>query len=136
MTDNPKKNGETLKRDTMARLRAAIPLVKMGKVVDASNAVALLETVIKPFDRVNIEGDNQKQADFLAQCLCKVDTAKVHDLHMVQSALTLDSHLDVFEKGVAKKIDFSFSGPQSVRLAKFIREGKIELGAIHTYPEL
>ena len=96
----------------------------------------LLEAVIRPGDKVNIEGDNQKQADFLAQCLCEVDTEKVHDLHMVQSVLSIPAHLDVFDKGIAKKVDFSFSGPQAGRLAEYVRDGKIELGAIHTYLEL
>ena len=126
----------SLKRDRIQRIQAAVPLVKMGKVVDASYAVKLLETVIKPGDKVNIEGDNQKQADFLAKCLCEVDKTIVHDLHMVQSAIALDSHLDVFEKGIARKIDFSFAGPQAARLARFVKEGKIELGSIHTYLEL
>ena len=66
---------------------------------------------------MNIEGNNQKQADFLAKCLCEVDPKKVHDLHMVQSVLTLPEHLDVFEKGIAKKLDMSFSGPQAGRIA-------------------
>jgi len=43
----------------------------------------LLEAIIEPGDRVTIEGDNQKQADFLASALAKVDPARVHDLHMV-----------------------------------------------------
>ncbi len=136
VTDNASKNWQTLKQDRQARIMAAERLVKTGKIVDAADAVALLETVIRPFDKVNIEGDNQKQADFLAQCLSKADTAKIHDLHMVQSVIALDSHLDIFEKGIAKKLDFSFSGPQAGRLAKFIREKRLELGAIHTYLEL
>lgn len=130
------KNWNTLKRDRIERINSAIPLVKMGKIVDAENTVALLETVIKPYDRVNIEGDNQKQADFLSECLCKVDPSKINNLHIIQSAIALDSHLDVFEKGIAKKIDFSFSGPQAGRLAKLIKDKKIEVGAIHTYLEL
>ena len=88
-----RKRWDTLKRDRMERIREAIPLVKMGKIVEASNAVKLLETVIKPYDKVTIEGDNQKQADFLADCLCKVDREQVHHLHMVQSAISLPSHL-------------------------------------------
>ena len=103
------------------------------EIVDAKDTVALLEAVIKPYDKVNIEGNNQKQADFLAKCLCQVDPAKIHDLHMVQSVLTLPEHLDVFEKGIAKKLDMSFSGPQAGRIAQFLQEGKLELGAIHTY---
>jgi len=126
----------SLKRDRIERIQSAIPYVKTGKVVDASHTVKLLETVIKPGDKVNLEGDNQKQADFLAKCLCQVDQAIVHDLHIVQSAIALDSHLDLFEKGIAKKIDFSFAGPQANRLAQFIKAGKIELGSIHTYLEL
>jgi malonate decarboxylase alpha subunit len=85
---------------------------------------------------VNIEGDNQKQADFLAEALSNADPKVLHDLHMVQSSIALSTHLDVFEKGIAKKADFSFSGPQSGRLAKMIKEGKVELGSIHTYLEL
>jgi hypothetical protein len=34
-------------------------------------------------------GDNQKQADFLADALAKADPAQLHDLHMVQSVLAL-----------------------------------------------
>lgn len=127
---------DTLKKDAMERAKNAAPLVKEGKIVDAKDTVALLEAVIKPYDKLNIEGNNQKQADFLAKCLCQVDPAKIHDLHMVQSVLTLPEHLDVFEKGIAKKLDMSFSGPQAGRIAQFLQEGKLELGAIHTYLEL
>ena len=87
---------DSLKKDAAARAASAAPYVKEGKIVDAKDAVALLEAVIKPGDKVNIEGNNQKQADFLAKTLCQVDPGKVHDLHMVQSVLTLPEHLDVF----------------------------------------
>ena len=127
---------QSLKQDRRKRIEAAIPCVKIGKVVEAANAVKLLETVIKPFDKVNIEGNNQKQADFLAKCLCQVDKKIVHGIHMVQSALAIDAHLDVFEKGIATKADFAFAGPQANRLARFMQEGKIQLGNIHTYLEL
>lgn len=130
------RDWNTLKKDTLARLENARPFVKEGKIVDANDAVSLLEAVIKPGDRVNIEGNNQKQADFLAKMLCKVDPKKINNLHMVQSVLALPEHLDVFEKGIAKKLDFSFSGPQAGRIAQFVKEGRIELGAIHTYLEL
>jgi len=126
----------SLKRDRMNRIKAAIPYVKIGKVVDAEDTVSLLETVIKPYDKVNIEGDNQKQADYLSECLCQVRKDRVHDLHIVQSSIALGSQLDIFENGIARKLDYSFSGPQANRMANMIREGKIELGAIHTYLEL
>ena len=136
MTNQPTAVWDSLKRDAEERRAAAQPYVQEGKVVAADDTVALLEAVIRPGDKLNIEGDNQKQADFLAECLCKVDPAKVHDLHMVQSVLSMGTHLDVFDKGIAKKLDFSFSGPQAGRLAEYVREGKIEIGAIHTYLEL
>src|ERR1700710_1141518 len=79
-----------------------------GKVCPADRATQLLEAIIAPGDRVTIEGDNQKQADFLGQALAKVDPARVHDLHMVQSVLALPDHLAVFERGIANRLDFAF----------------------------
>lgn len=107
-----------------------------GKVVPAEAVVPLLEAVLRPGDRVCLEGDNQKQADCLARGLSACDPAKVHDLHMVQSGVVLPEHLDVFEQGIAKRLDYSYSGPQGARIAKMLYGGQIELGAVHTYLEL
>lgn len=127
---------DTLEADTRQRMEAAAPYIGAGKRVKPEDTVALLKAVIRSGDRVNIEGNNQKQADFLADCLNQVDPAEINNLHMVQSCVPLPSHLDMFEKGIAKKLDFAFGGPQAGRVAKFISEGKLELGAIHTYLEL
>ena len=107
-----------------------------GKRVRRQNATALLEAVIRPGDRVCLEGDNQKQADLLAVALAAADSAKLHDLHLVQSGVVLPEHLDVFEKGIAKRLDYAYSGPQATRIARLLFGGKIELGAVHTYLEL
>lgn len=107
-----------------------------GKVVPAGSVVDLLEAVLRPGDRVCLEGDNQKQADCLARGLAACDPGKVHDLHMVQSGIVLPEHLDVFETGIAKRLDYSYSGPQGARIAKMLYGGQIELGAVHTYLEL
>lgn len=107
-----------------------------GKWVKHENATGLLERVLRPGDRVCLEGNNQKQADFLAEALAAVDPQRVSGLHMLQSVVALPAHLALFEKGIAKEIDFSFSGPQSVRLASLVTEGKIRINAIHTYLEL
>ena len=130
------KKWDTRKTDYLERMRGAAPYIRNGKVVAAADATKVLEAVIRPFDRVNIEGNNQKQADFLAECLKKCDTQHVNNLHMVQSAVPLAVHLDLFEVGIARKLDFAFGGPMAGRVAQFINEGKIELGAIHTYLEL
>jgi malonate decarboxylase alpha subunit len=117
------------------RLARAASLTR-GKRVAAGDARALLEAVLEPGDRVCLEGNNQKQADFLARTLAAVDPQRVHGLHMVQSVVALPEHLDLFERGIAARLDFSFSGPQSARLAKLARAGRLSIGAIHTYLEL
>ena len=118
-----------------ARLAAASAYAR-GKLVTADNATKLLEAVVRPGDRVCLEGDNQKQADFLAASLAAVDPKIVNDLHIVQSGVVLAEHLDLFEAGVAKRLDFSYSGPQGGAIARALKAGKIELGAVHTYLEL
>ncbi|MCL7685450.1 malonate decarboxylase subunit alpha, partial [Klebsiella quasivariicola] len=131
-----KHNWHQLKDDTQQRLSLLAPYIHNGKIIDAKDTVAALEAVIRSFDRVNIEGNNQKQADFFAECLCKLDPQKINGLHMVQSSVPLSTHLDLFEKGIAQKLDFAYAGPQDGRLAQLIQAGKIKLGAIHTYLEL
>ena len=67
MTDWQKQRSE---RDT--RLNAGSRYAS-GKMVQPESAKALLDAVIRPGDRVCLEGDNQKQADFLAEVLAGVD---------------------------------------------------------------
>ena len=126
---------DTQRRSREMRLARARSFAN-GKHVDAANAIALLEAVLEPGDRVCLEGNNQKQADFLAKTLASLDVARVHDLHMLQSVLALPEHLDVFERGIASRLDFSFSGPQGARIARLVAAKRIAIGAIHTYLEL
>lgn len=126
------RKGQQSKADRLERARRIAP----AKLVDSSLAVALLEAVLQPHDRVCLEGNNQKQADFLAQCLAKVNPEKVNHLHMLQSVVALPEHTALFDKGIASEIDFSFSGPQGARLASLVSAGKIKINAIHTYLEL
>lgn len=121
--------------DRSARLARAATICS-EKLCPAERATELLEAIIEPGDRVAIEGDNQKQADFLAAALTSVDPAQIHDLHMVQSVLALPDHLAVFERGVANRLDFAFAGPQSRKLAELVGIGTVKIGAIHTYLEL
>jgi malonate decarboxylase alpha subunit len=116
--------------------RAALMCCPGSKICPPDRATELLEAIIEPGDRVVIEGDNQKQADFLAAALAKADPARLHDLHMVQSVLALSDHLAVFERGIANRLDFAFAGPQSRRLAELVASGSLKIGAIHTYLEL
>lgn len=107
-----------------------------GKVLPTSDLPAMLEKLISPGDRVALEGNNQKQADFLARMLAEANPDKLHDLHMIMPTVSLPEHLDLFEKEIARKIDFSYSGAQSLRMSQLMEDGLIEVGAIHTYIEL
>ncbi|MEX7540179.1 malonate decarboxylase subunit alpha, partial [Acinetobacter baumannii] len=92
--------------------------------------------LITPGDRVVLEGNNQKQADFLSRSLAQTNPDVLHDLHMIMPSVGRSEHLDLFEKGIARKLDFSFAGPQSLRISQLIEDGLLEIGAIHTYIEL
>ncbi|EIJ47905.1 malonate decarboxylase alpha subunit [Herbaspirillum sp. GW103] len=120
----------------LARATAALGSQLQGKIAPADKLAELLYAVLENGDRVCVEGNNQKQADFLAKGLAALDPARVRGLHMLFSVLALPEHLDVFEKGIADRLDFSFSGPQAGRLAKLASAGKLNIGAIHTYLEL
>ena len=126
---------QTQKQDRQSRLEAGGKFAK-GKIVESKDTTSLLEALIHPGDKVCLEGDNQKQADHLADALVAADKSKIHDLHIVQSGIALPQHLDLFAKGIATKLDFSYSGPQSEAVARALGTGKIQLGAIHTYIEL
>ncbi|MFS2116683.1 malonate decarboxylase subunit alpha [Herbaspirillum frisingense] len=120
----------------LARATAALGSQLQGKIAPAEKLADLLYAVLENGDRVCVEGNNQKQADFLAKGLAALDPARVNGLHMLFSVLALPEHLDVFERGIADRLDFSFSGPPAGRLAKLASAGKLNIGAIHTYLEL
>jgi malonate decarboxylase alpha subunit len=117
-------------------VRAALICGGGGKLCPADRVTQLLEAIIEPGDCVAIEGDNQKQADFLAAALAKVDPARIHNLHMVQPVLALPDHLAVFERGIANRLDFAFAGPQSRKLAELVAAKTLRIGAMDTYLEL
>jgi malonate decarboxylase alpha subunit len=125
----------TRREDKARRLTAAAAYVD-GKLVRPADIVPLLEALLRAGDRVALEGDNQKQADFLSRSLVAVDPQQVHDLHLLISSISRPEHLDLFERGIARKVEFCYAGPQSVRVAQLLKGGRLELGAIHTYVEL
>jgi len=128
---------DSLRKDYLARKQAGTRLCKRGsKQVAKENTVALLNAVIRKGDRVCQEGNNQKQADFLANALLHVDRRRVRDLHMVQSSIVLDAHTELFRRGIARKLDFAYAGPQARPLYDLVVARKLQIGAIHTYLEL
>jgi malonate decarboxylase alpha subunit len=126
---------DTEKKARSRRLEAGSRFAQ-GKVVSKDDLPHFLDAVLTSGDRVCLEGDNQKQADLLARALAGLDPSRIHDLHMVQSGVVLPEHLDIFDKGIARKLDYSYSGPQAARIARMLFGGQIALGAVHTYLEL
>jgi malonate decarboxylase alpha subunit len=119
-----------------ARRIAALDIAHAGKLLDPNSIVRVLQQLIRPGDRVALEGNNQKQADFLSRALVQVDPNLVHDIHLLISTISRPEHLTLFERGIARKLDFSFAGPQSLRVAQLLEDGKLEIGSIYTYIEL
>ena len=126
----------TARREAKQRRLANIARYLEGKVVRPEAIVPLLETLLQPGDRVALEGDNQKQADFLSRSLVEVDPQRVHDLHLLIPSISRPEHLTLFERGIARRVDFSFAGPQSLRVAQLLEDGVLEIGSIYTYIEL
>jgi len=132
------KSFDNLKNDYLKRITDAKKKLQLknNKFVNKKDTIKLLETVIKPADLVCIEGDNQKQADFLAKALVSVSPEKINNLHLVQSSFVLPEHIELFNKGIATKVDFAFSGPQAKGLYDIVVNRRAKVGAIHTYLEL
>jgi malonate decarboxylase alpha subunit len=126
----------TTRRDEKRRRMQLVQPWMKGPVLPSERIVDALEAVIVSGDSIVLEGDNQKQADFLSRSLAKVNPRKLHDLHLIISSISRPEHLTLFELGIAKKIDFSYAGPQSLRVSQLLEDGKLEIGAIHTYVEL
>ena len=93
------RNWDSLRQGHARRLARAASL-DLPRQLPAEQIVSLLEAVIEPGDRVCLEGNNQKQADFLAESLASCNPAVLHDLHMLMSVLALPSHVDLFERGL------------------------------------
>ena len=134
-TSTVERSWTTLPEDKASRI-AALDGPHAGKLLDPKSIVRVLQQLIRPGDRVALEGNNQKQADFLSRALVQVDPQVIHDIHLLISTISRPEHLTLFERGIARRLDFSFAGPQSLRVAQLLEDGKLEIGSIYTYIEL
>ncbi|MEX3004677.1 malonate decarboxylase subunit alpha [Serratia fonticola] len=132
---SPTRVWDTRRQEKKRRI-ASVQGQSQGNVIPTADLTSVLEKLLVSGDRVVLEGNNQKQADFLSRMLAEVNPAKVHDLHMIMPSVGRAEHLDIFEKGIARKLDFAFSGTQSLRISQLLEDGQLEIGAIHTYIEL
>jgi malonate decarboxylase alpha subunit len=131
----PARRWDTRRTEKQRRMDAVAHLCD-GPVLRSDRIVEALERLVVSGDRVVLEGNNQKQADFLARSLTKADPDRLNRLHLIMPAVSLPEHLDLFERGIARKLDFAFAGAQSLRISQFLQDGLLEMGAIHTYVEL
>src|SRR5258708_37884065 len=69
----------TRRRDEKERRMQAVMRWMSGPVLPTDKTVEALEALVVAGDRIVLEGDNQKQADFLSRSLVKVDAKKIHD---------------------------------------------------------
>ena len=81
------KRSWTQQRDAKNARMEKVGNLLNGKFAKTEDAKEILERLIEPNDKVIIEGDNQKQADFLSRTLANVDPERVHDLHMIISSI-------------------------------------------------
>jgi malonate decarboxylase alpha subunit len=134
-SDTTARSWNTRGEEKTRRLAGARRLAT-GKVLPTDRIVDALEALIESGDRLALEGNNQKQADFLSRSFAEVDPRKIHDIHLLISSISRREHLSLFERGIARKLDFAYAGPQSLRVAQLLEDDKLEIGAIHTYIEL
>ena len=126
----------TTRRERKNRRLQRVARYCSDRVLDSRKIIEAMEELVEPGDRICLEGNNQKQADFLSRMLVQVNAERIHDLHLLISVLGRPEHMDLFERGIANRVDFSFSGPQAVRLAEMVAKSRIRIGGIHTYLEL
>ncbi|MGO4890458.1 malonate decarboxylase subunit alpha [Anaerobacillus sp. MEB173] len=131
-----RKMSWTTRLDAKKERLESVKGITDGMIIPTNRIVEALEKLIRPGDRVVLEGNNQKQASFLSDALSKTNPSNLHDLHMIMSSISRPEHLDLFERGIAKKVDFAYAGPQSLRMAQMLEDGKLTMGEIHTYIEL
>ncbi|MBI3198564.1 MAG: malonate decarboxylase subunit alpha [Rhodospirillales bacterium] len=126
----------TLRRQNKAQRLERVARLARGKFVSPDKVPEVLKRIIEPGDRLCLEGDNQKQADFLANQLATLDKKDMSDIHLVMSCITLPAHIQLFKKGMIRQVDFCYAGPQGTAVADFVKAKMFPVGAIHTYNEL
>ncbi|WP_017379038.1 malonate decarboxylase subunit alpha [Paenisporosarcina sp. TG-14] len=131
-----KKRIWTTRLDAKNRRIDSVKGLVNGMVIPTDQIVDVMEKLIRPGDRVVLEGNNQKQASFLSEALAQTNPKNLYDLHMIMSSISRPEHLDLFERGIAKKVDFAYAGPQSLRMSQMLEDKQLMMGEIHTYLEL
>ena len=103
----PVSRSWTTRRDEKRRRIELVKPWMKRSILPKEKIIEALETLIVSGDRIVLEGDNQKQADFLSRSLVRVDPKRLHELYLVISSIRRLEHLTLFKLGIAKKADFA-----------------------------
>ena len=90
----PQRRWDTRRTEKRRRL-AAVAQWCDGPVLRSDRLVEALERLVVSGDRVVLEGNNQKQADFLARSLAKTDPDVLNQLHLIMPSVSLPEHLSL-----------------------------------------
>jgi len=80
---------------------ARVASIADGVVLPTERIVHVLQALIAPGDRAVVEGNNQKQLDFLSRSLAKVDPERVHDLRLIIPAVSR-AHSTTSRRSIAR----------------------------------
>ena len=99
----------TTRRDEKKRRMQMVSSWMTDAILRQDKMVEALEALIAPTDRIVLEGDNQKQADFLSRSLVKADPRRLHGLHLI--ILQIRSHLSNSQPGNQRLRNWGFEPP-------------------------
>jgi malonate decarboxylase alpha subunit len=102
----------TTRRERKNRRLQRLARYCSDRVLDSGKIIEAMEELVEPGDRICLEGNNQKQADFLSRKLAQVDPERIHGLHLLISVLSRPEHMDLFDRGIASSFPAGRDGRQ------------------------
>ena len=86
-----------------------------------------VEALVVAGDRIVLEGDNQKQADFLSRSLVQVDAKKIHDLHLIISSISRPEHVSCSDSELQRRCTSRLQDLRAFVLHSYSRTGSLKL---------
>ena len=122
--------------DKRERLSAVAGYVD-GKLIEQARLRDTLEGLLRPGDRVALEGDNQKQADFLSRTLAQVRSRQgQRPAHADLVGVAAGASRPVREEDRRTSSTSPTPDRRVSASRRWWRTARCEIGAIHTYVEL
>ena len=134
-SDNPPRSWTTRREDKARRLQAVAHLTT-GKVLDATPPRRSSRNPDRP-RRPRRPGRRQPEASRLPVALLRpgrpAKDPRPSPAHRHHQPARASRPVRTRHR---PQVDFSFAGPQSLRVAQLLEDGQLEIGSIHTYIEL